>query len=639
MSRKHVSPRRRLGLESLEDRLCLSSLPVGTSTTPADAVTQARLSAAYGQLPLSFEANHGQTDSQVNFLSRGAGYELFLTPTKAVLSLKQGNTNSVVGMRIVGANSASQAVGVDKLAGVSNDFIGNDPSNWHTDIPNYGEVNYQGVYHGIDLMYHGDQKQLEYDFVVAPGADPHSIRLAFDGIRSTSLDRSGNLVLHTSGGDLVEHAPAVYQEVNGHRQAVAGRYVLKGHHQVGFQVSHYDHGKPLVIDPVLSYSTYLGGGGDDVGYAIAVDATGNAYVTGRTLSTNFPTKRPLQAGNAGGMDVFVTKLNAAGTALLYSTYLGGSANDQVSAIAEDPAGDAYVTGMTTSTDFPTSHAAQATYGGGSSDAFVTELNAAGSALVYSTYLGGSNSEYISGGLHDTSIILSTDTSGNTSAYVAGSTQSTNFPTTSGAYQVAYGGGGDAFVAKYGPAGAMVYSSYLGGVGYQYTFGIAVDGAGSAYLTGSTGASLPTTPGAYQTTAPDYGDAFVTKFNPTGSGLVYSTYLGGNARDTGSGIAVDGAGNAYVTGYTVSTNFPTQNPAQSTMAGAGDAFVTELNPSGTALLYSTYLGGSGVDEAYGIALDSSGNVYVTGDTVSTNFPIRTPSNPFSAEANTMLSWRN
>ena len=376
MYRKHVSTRRRLHLEVLEDRLCLSSLQVDTATTPADADNQARLSAAYLQLPLSFEANQGQSDSRVNFLSRGAGYELFLTPTKAVLSLKNGDSSNVVSMKVVGANPAAHAVGLDQQAGVSNYLIGNDHSNWHTDIPNYAKVDYHGVYHGIDLVYHGDQKQLEYDFVVAPGADAHTIRLAFDGIGSASLDRADNLVLHTSGGDVVEHAPIVYQEVNGQHKRVAGRYVLKGNQQVGFEVGRYDHGKPLVIDPVLSYSTYLGTG---IGSSIAVDSSGSAYVTGTTFSTNFPTKHPLQANNAGEEDVFVTKFNANGSALVYSTYLGGSSFDWGTSIAVDPAGNAYVAGFTSSTDFPTSHAAQPSYGGGTYDAFVTVINAAGSA--------------------------------------------------------------------------------------------------------------------------------------------------------------------------------------------------------------------------------------------------------------------
>jgi hypothetical protein len=313
MLRKPVSTRRRPGLESLEPRLCLSALPVGTATTVPDAATQAHLTAAYGQLPLSFEANKGQTDSRVNFLSRGSGYALFLTSTRAVLSLKHGDTSNVVGMRVIGASPASRAVGLDKQAGVSNYLIGSDPSKWHTGVPNYGEVDYQNAYRGIDLVYHGDQGQLEYDFVVKPGANPRAIRLAFDGTQGKTLDALGNLVLHTSGGDVVEHAPVVYQEVNGQRQAVAGRYVLEGHHEVGFQVGRYDHSKTLVIDPTLSYSTYLGGKANDRGSAIAVDGSGIAYVTGFTYSSNFPTKNPYQPklpqhGQYQYSDAYVAKI-------------------------------------------------------------------------------------------------------------------------------------------------------------------------------------------------------------------------------------------------------------------------------------------------------------------------------------------
>jgi hypothetical protein len=626
MSRIHVSTRRRLRLEPLEDRLCLSAPPVGATLAQPDTATQARLSAAYGQLPLSFEANRGQVDSRVNFLSRGAGYSLFLTPTKAVLSLTQGGTSNVVSMRVVGANLESHVVGLDKQAGVSNYFIGNDPSKWHTNVPNYAEASYQGVYRGIDLVYHGSQQQLEYDFVVAPGTNLHAIRLAFDGVRSASLNRAGNLVLHTSGGDVVEHAPVVYQEINGRHQAVAGRYVLEGNRQVGFQVGRYDHSKPLVIDPVLSYSTYLGGSGQDEGYGIAVDGAGNAYVTGSTTSNRFPTKNPLQNKNGGGQDAFITKMSTDGTALVYSTYLGGSGDDVGLGIAVDSTGNAYVTGRTGSTNFPTKNAYQTTYGGGE-DVFITELNAAGSALVYSTYLGG-NSTNMGWGIA---------VDGADNAYITGSTGSTDFPTTPGAFQATYGGNNDGFVAKLNPAlsGAqsLVYSTYLGGAGVDEAFGIAVDGAGNAYVTGwTTSANFPTTIGAFQTTSPMAGKytAFVTKINPTGSALIYSTYLGGSRDDRGNGgIAVDSAGEAYVTGYTASTDFPTTPGAfQTVYGGTGDAFVTKLKADGSGLVYSTYLGGSdeengvGLYARYGgIALDAAGNAYVTGLTFSTNFPTK------------------
>ena len=448
MLRTRVSTRRRLDLESLEVRLCLSTLPVGTSTTVPDAATQAHLSAAYGQLPLSFQINKGQTNPRVNFLTQGSGYTAFLTPTSAVMELQQGNGGNVVTMKLVGANPGSRAVGLDKQAGVSNDFIGNDPSKWHTNIANYADVAYQGVYHGINLVYHGDQQQLEYDFVVQPGANPGAIRLAFGGVTAKSLDAQGDLVLHTSGGDLVEHAPVAYQVVNGVQQAVASRFVLGLGGQVSFQVGRYDHSKPLVIDPVmsLSYSTYLGGDKDSTqGTGIAVDGSGDAYVTGWTESVKFPTTAGafktsgafIKTENYG---VFVTKFNAAGTALVYSTFIGGGF---ASGIAVDSAGNAYITGSTSATDFPTKNPLQATYGGGTTnggafgaDAFVTELNATGSKLVYSTYLGGSGARLANG--------IAVDGSGD--AYVTGTSYSTNFPTTPGSLQpVLSQGGHQAFV--------------------------------------------------------------------------------------------------------------------------------------------------------------------------------------------------
>ena len=613
MLRKRASTRRHLHLEPLEDRLCLSSLPIGTSTTVPDAATQAHLKAAYGKLPPTFEANQGQTDSRVNFLSRGAGYSLFLTPTKAVLSLKHGDTSNVVSMRVVGANLTSHAVGLDKQSGVSNYFIGNVPSKWHTDVPNYGEVAYEDVYRGIDLVYHGNQKQLEYDFVVAPGANTHAIRLAFDGAQSVSLDRAGNLLLHTADVGVVEHAPVVYQEVNGQHQAVAAQYVLKPNHQVGFQIGRYDHSNPLLIDPTLSYSTYLGGKANDRGTAIAVDSAGSAYITGYTISSNFPTKGPVQRTSAGGADVFVTKLDPTGTALVYSTYLGGSNSDIGDAIAVDSTGNAYVTGSTTSANFPTTSPLQA-HLKGSEDAFLLKLNPVGTALVYSTYLGG-------GGL-DVAYGIAVGSSGN--AYVTGTTTSTDFPTTPGAYQTTNPSVTAAFVAQVNASGSLlVYATYLGGDNAARGLGIAVDGSGNAYVTGVTASTNFATAGAYQTVNAGGNDAFVAKLNADGSARVYAIYLGGSGDDRGLGIAVDGSGNAYVTGVTASTNLPTLNAYQPAYGGNGDAFVTKFNASGSALLYSTYLGGSDSDNTNdnggAIAVDASSNIYVTGFTFSTNFP--------------------
>jgi hypothetical protein len=616
-----VARRFRPRLEGLEDRTVPAPL------VRPDVPTRAQVSHAYGQLPLSFEANQGQTDAQVNFLSRGAGYSLFLTPGGAVLDLGGGSgTDTVVAMRLLGANPAAQPVGLNRQAGVSNYLIGNDSTQWHTGVAHYGRVEYRNVYAGIDLAYYGNQRQLEYDFVVAPGADPGAIRLSFDGARGMELDGGGDLVLHTAAGDLVEHAPVLYQDAGGVRQAVAGRYVLVGDGRVGFRVGPYDHTRPMTIDPVLSYSTYLGGSGNDEGYGIAVDGAGNAYLTGYTVATNFPTKNPRQPANGGLRDAFVTKLNATGSGLVYSTYLGGSGNDVGQGIAVDGAGNAYVTGSTGSANFPVANAYQ-TGLGGTSDAFVAKLNTGGSALLYSTYLGGSSGEEGRG--------LAVDGAGN--AYVAGWTASAgDFPHTPGAFQTA-GHGTDAFAAKLattaaGPA-SLAYSTYLGGTDYDKAFGIAVDNAGSAYVTGSTqSADFPF--GALPSLQPGHGggqyDAFVTKVNAAGSALDYSTYLGGLGTDIGNAIAVDTAtGEAYVLGSTTSANFPVMNAYQSGYAGGGDAFVARLSATGSSLVYSTYLGGGGWDGGdylnpdAGIAVDAAGNAYVTSFTTSTNFPTKDP----------------
>ena len=628
----------RVHFEVLEDRTAPSA------TNPA---TQ-QLLQNYGQIPLSFEANQGQTASQVNFLSQGSGYALFLTPTGAVLNLQTpaGSTSSqgistpfedsgcatpaaggvALAINLVGANTQAQAVGQDQLPWTSNYFVGNDPSQWRTGIANYGKVAYQDIYPGVNLVYYGNQQQLEYDFVVAAGADPGSIRFDVQGADSLSLDASGNLVVDMpspptplpegEGNVVVEHAPVIYQEIGGKQQSVAGQFVLLGADEVGFQVGPYDASQSLVIDPVLSYSTYLGGNSDDYGCGIAVDGSGNAYVTVWTLSSNFPTTTgAYQTSLGGGWDAFVTKLNASGTALVYSTYLGGNGNDWGYDIAVDGSGNAYVTGYTDSSNFPTTTGAYQTSLGGGWDAFVTKLNASGTALVYSTYLGGNGNDWGYG--------IAVDGSGN--AYVTGMTGSSNFPTTTGAYQTSLASTGNAFVTKLNASGtALVYSTYLGGNNGTYGNGIAVDGSGNVYVTGLTRSSnFPTTTGAYQTSLGGYNSAFVTKLNASGTALVYSTYLGGNPYDEGDGIAVDGSGDAYVTGMTESSDFPTTTGAYQTSLGGGEnAFVTKLNASGTALVYSTYLGGNSDDWGYGIAVDGSGNAYVTGYTESSNFPTTT-----------------
>jgi hypothetical protein len=609
------------------------------STSPADLPAPVLVNGAYSKLPLYFEANLGQSDPRVKFLSRGSKHTLFLTSTEAVLILTKseqtGNavrenraakaTGTVLRMTFLGANPQPGVAGQEELAGKTNYFIGNDPTKWHANVPTYAKVHYQNLYPGIDLVYYGNQRQLEYDFIVGAGANPNAITLSFQGAEKVEVDAHGNLILHTTVGVIHLGKPSIYQEVDGIRRDISGGYVLKDPNQVGFQVAAYDVSRPLVIDPVLFYSTYLGGSGDDQGNAIAVDTAGNAYVTGTTSSTNFPTTsgafQPTLRGGAscpgflnGPTDVVVAKVNPTGSALVYSTYLGGSTGSESGlGIAVDTLGNAYVAGATCSTDFPTTPGAfQTTFGGGGTAAFVTKLNPTGSGLVYSTYLGGSQGRATAIAVDATGI-----------AYVTGITNSTSFPTTLGAFQTTYGGGGnDGFVTKLNPLGtALVYSTYLGGSGDEFAAGIAVDTAGNAYVTGDTlSSNFPTTLGAFQTVRKGISDAFVTKLNPTGTGLVYSTLLGGSGAEDGLAIAVDTAGNAYVTGDTNSTDFPTMSAFQPAFGGGVlDAFVTKLNPTGTGLLYSTYLGGSGFDRGLGVAVDAAGNAYVTGFTGSTNFP--------------------
>jgi len=599
------------------------------------------LAVTYARLPLSFEANHGQADEQVKFVSRGSGYTLLLTAAEAVLSLNRplrdaawergrparpdaaeraALPGAVLRMKLINANPQPEVRGVEELPGKSNYFIGNDPSKWRTNVPNYAKVEYRDVYPGINLVHYGNGGQLEYDFVVSPGADPSAIRFAIEGADKMELDAQGDLVLHAGGSEARLSKPVVYQEVDGVRQEISGAYILTPHsslrtphsQEVAFALAAYDPTRTLVVDPVLVYSTYLGGSAGDAGYAIAVDASGNAYVTGETHSTNFPTASPLQAATGGGDDAFVAKLNPAGSALVYSTYLGGGLDEYGSGIAVDASGNAYVTGRTYSTNFPTASPLQATYGGGG-DAFVAKLNPLGSALVYSTYLGGSGNDSGSG--------IAVDSSGN--AYVTGDTSSTNFPTAS-PLQATLEGTQDAFVAKLNAAGsALVYSTYVGGSGSDVGRRIAVDSSGNAYITGYTASTNFPTASPLQGTYGGGDDAFVAKLNAAGSALVYSTYLGGSANDYGYGIAVDSSGSAYVTGYTYSTNFPTVSPLQETYGGGTDAFVAKLNAAGSALVYSTYLGGSDFDYGRGIGVDSSGNAYVTGETSSTNFPTAGP----------------
>jgi len=656
----------------------------------------------YGRFPLAFEANQGQTDPQVKFVSRGAGYSLFLTTTEAVLTRRkdswqepklvrakasrQKEKAAGLRMKLVGAPAANEVSGEDELSSKSNYFIGNDPRKWCTNVRQYAKVRYANIYPGVDLVYYGNHRELEYDFVLQPGANPDAIRLGIEGASNLRLD-SGDLVLTSSGGDARLRRPFTYQEINGTKRKIRSGYVMKGKHEIGFRVASYDHGKPLVIDPVLAYSTYLGGSTDEYALGIAVDSAGNAYVTGGTASSDFPTKNAFQPNYSGGSsNAFVTKINADGSGLVYSTYLGGSSDFNFGqSIAVDSAGSVYLTGATGAPDFPTVKPLQAT-NHGIRDAFVTKISPDGSTLVYSTYLGGSGDDYgwgiavdSDGNAHVTgdtpsrdfpvykalqskfheganfnsfvseinadgsAFIYSTywggsggeggsrvavDPEGNT--YIGGYTFSPDFPTAN-AIQPTYAGNVDAYLTKLSADGQkVVYSTFLGGSGFEYGWDVAVDSTGNAYMTGFTQSTDFPTANAIQPTNHGKADAFVAKINPGGSAFVYSTYLGGKNTDQGTSIAADSSGNAYVGGYTKSKTFPTANAVQPTNHGGWDAFVAKITDDGSTLSYSSYLGGTANESIFdtgyrdlGIAVDSEGSAYVAGTSRSMDFPITLP----------------
>ena len=614
-------------------------------------------------VPLSFEPNQGQTSSEVQFLSRGSGYALFLTPGEAVLNLERqqsasGTSVDTLRMSLIGASAGASAVGQARQAGVVSYFIGNNPKKWRTGIPTYGKVDYPQVYPGIDLVFYGNQRQLEYDFIVAPGADPNRIAWRIEGARA-SVDRKGNLVLQAAAGAAVFDKLLVYQMEGAKKVPVSGAFVAAGQ-EVRFRLGSYDRSKELVIDPVLSYATYLAGSSADyIGNStgpgngqgslqgIAVDSSGSAYVTGYTTSADFPTKNAYQGGQAKGSapSVFVTRFSPDGSSLVYSTFLSGSGWDTANAIAVDSSGSAYVTGNTNSNDFPITKGAYQTLCSPSpsnppavstascntsnSSAFVTKLNPAGTGLVYSTFLGGFGGSYGSG--------IAVDSAGR--AYVAGNENApcntsyvfqACFPTTTGATIQTINANNVTnfcFAAVFDPTGAnLLYSTLFGDLnglktsttttsGGAWATGMTVDSNGYFYLIGYTKAgTLPTTVGAAQPSAAplDYSGSnvtayrgFIAKFNPVTSPggvlLAACTYLGGktgNTSDYLSGIAIDGSGNIYAAGYTNSSDFPVTSGVYGTACGSGGTcsagHVTKLTSTATSILWSTYVGGSRQD---------------------------------------------
>jgi len=531
--------------------------------------------------------------------------------------------------KLVDANHDATIIGENVLSHHNNYFIGNNPNKWYTDVPNYEAVLYKNIYPGIDLRFYNNMNLLKYDFIVSPGADPSIIQIQYEGIENLFLTSAGDIQIDTNFGSIYEKKPFIYQTINGAQQEIAGRYEIIQPDIFGFAIDeNYNPSYPIVIDPTLVYSTYLGGTNYEIGREIEVDGSGNAYIVGETDSVDFPTQNPYQGVAAGLTDIFVTKLSTTGNNLIYSTYIGGSNFDYGAGIGIDNNGFACITGTTFSSDFPTFAALFPTLSG-PQDAFVTKLSTTGNSLMYSTYLGGSNWEW--------SLDIAVDGNGN--AYVIGDTDSADFPIFN-AYDSSFNSGFDVFVSKFDPPGGiLMYSTYLGGLNHDIGNGIDFDSNGNAYVTGYTWSSnYPVTPAtAYDSSYNGGGDIVVNILDTItgGSGsLLYGTYIFGQGDDFGYDIATDNSGIVYVTGETGSTInqfFPvTTNAYQQNLFGTRDAFFFKLDPSLTPanqMLYCSYLGGmtggGGHDGGWGIDLDSNNNAYIVGATECSDFPLVNP----------------
>jgi hypothetical protein len=641
--------------------LSLAILGMRAGPTPSPVSAEAP-KVDFGQLPFQFESNAGQTSPEVKFLSHAPGGTFFFTSSGVVLSLStesgQSNNDSdfraphitqpqqakavlaamvdepqdesqdeVVRLAFIGSNPDVSITGNTTLPGKVNYFIGADPEAWHSNLPAYGDVTYSGLYSGIDLSYGGKGGNLKGTYTVAPGADPNLIRWQYSGASNpqTSVSNEGMLQVHLGSSQpftITEQAPVAWQELAGERMPVAVSYLVAADGSVGFALGAYDRTQPLTIDPTLTYSTYLGGNWAEYGFGIAADSAGNFYVVGMTNSTSFPTVNAYQGSNRGIDDVIVAKFNPAGQPI-YITYLGGSHVDWGLDITVDADGNAYLTGFTASTNFPVANAYQPISGGGGYDAFVTKLNPTGSALVFSTYLGGSDTENSHGsGAQAGAIALDA----NRNVYVTGYTDSTNFPVLN-AIQPSLVNIEDGFITKFNPAGsALIWSTYLGGVRNDQPKGIAVDPSGNVVIAGFTTSNNYPTANAYQSSLRGTYDAFVSKINAAGSALVYSTYLGGTDYeyvDEALDVAVDPQGNAYITGFTGSWDLPIAGAAFQPVYGGGvDGFISKFTPTG-GLSYSTFLGGNWSDSATSIAVNSAGEAFVFGSTQSENFPTMNP----------------
>lgn len=616
-----------------------------------------------------FEQNRGQVDERVKFISRGAKHTMFLAATEAVYVVPMpadagenwrsggrermspdematlrhdvpGSQHLAFALRLqfVGADPTAEISGDGEVATRANYFRGNDPSRWLTDVPAYSRVRYEDVYRDIDLAFYGNsENNNQYDLIVGPNGDPSQIELDYAGAESINIDaESGELLINTAAGTIKQSSPFSYQQINGAKHAIVSNYELTGRTSVRFRLGEYDRSKPLVIDPALNnlaFSSFLGGGGNDIGNDIKADAAGNTYVVGTTESDIFPTTSgAFDTTHNGSKDIFVSKMAADGGSLVYSTYIGGNDTDEGNALAIDTAGSVFLTGLSRSPNYPTTAGAyDTTWSSGQFDVIVTKLNASGNQLLYSTYVGDTNYEFGSD--------IAIDLTGN--AYITGYTN-TPFPTTAGAYDtIPNGGTYDGFVTKLNPSGtALAFSTLLGGQASEFSYGIAIDNAGNAVVTGLTqsgpdgggNGAFPTTAGAFDTTFGGSTDAYVTKINSLGSGLVFSTFLGGTGNESGNAVSLDQIGNIYVAGDTGSLDFPiTSNAYDQTYGGSSnlDIFVSKIDATGNSLLYSTYLGDAGTERVNDITVDNTGAAFIAGSTDS-SFP--TTSNAYDSTAN-------
>jgi uncharacterized protein (TIGR03437 family) len=654
----------RLSLSLVAVLLSTAALPL-CADTPVRSPREFRK--ALDSLPYRFEENRGQAPAGNPFIARGAGYQVLIGADGPTMLLSaDGKHRVALGTLIRGGNRHAKITGEELLPVKATYMIGNRSDEWLENISSFSRVRYAEVYPGIDLVFHGSDRNLEFDFEVRPGGDPRQIELEWKGAERVRIDENGDLVAGTSEGDVRWAKPLIYQTTAGSRVPVEGGFRLTKGNRVVFALQAWNHRKALVIDPVISFGTFLGGSSNDSARGIALDSSGNVLIAGNTTSATLATSPTVAQPSYGGStsdtitgDAFVAKLNSTGSALMWITYLGGGDDDAATSIAVDAGGNSYITGMTLSANFPVKNAQTPTYRGGGGnrlipmgDAFVTKLSATGQ-LVYSTYLGGSADDWGMG--------IAVDSSGN--AYVTGVTISNNFPVTFGTYQNGFKGsggnldyctgcgpvilGGDVFVAKYDGSGKLTWATYLGGSKDDFPGAIAVDKTGNVYVAGGTLSNdFPVTTGAFQArfggqsdnqSQPfvHMGDGFISKLDPTGTKLLYSTYLGGSADDTIYAMALDSTGAVYVTGSTVSTDFPVttgafqstnKGPAVAIAAGGkptwvyGDGFAAKLNPAGSALVYSTYFGGAGDDAGQAIAIDTAGNAYIAGQTTSKDFPV-------------------